>query len=89
MTDSTAAPVKGILNAFKRGTTLTTRICRNAGNGSASHTLETTELAHALQKSLGLSDARIRDAYAESTKTFGGKKFADAVVNHSESCWSF
>jgi SpoVK/Ycf46/Vps4 family AAA+-type ATPase len=83
MADLTPTPVKGMLRAFHRGTVLTKRICKAAQNGSAVELLNILEPAQALGKSFGASEARLRKAYEDSTKTFG-RQFAEAILDDCE-----
>jgi hypothetical protein len=80
MTDTLAAPVKGVINAFNKGITLNQRICRAARNGAAAQMLDTLEQAQILEKALQKCEVRVRDAYAQSTHDFG-RKFGEEILN--------
>ena len=79
MSDITAAPVKGIINAYQRGVVLTQRICKVAHNGSSMHTLDTLASAQLLQESLKHSAERIREAYNVSVRGIG-QRFVEGII---------
>jgi hypothetical protein len=81
MSHELAPPVKGIANAFHRGTVLTQRICKFAQNGRARDMLDTLEPARTLEKSLVQSELRIKDAYGQSTAVFG-RRYGGAIVDN-------
>ncbi|KAI9730045.1 MAG: hypothetical protein M1818_008314 [Claussenomyces sp. TS43310] len=81
MSDTTVGPVKGMVSAFHRGAVLSRRIGRTAQNAaSSSQNLDAQQSAEALKKSLEMSEQRLKDAYAESTKTLG-QRFGEGIVN--------
>jgi len=71
MNSDLTAPVKGIANAFHRGTVKTQRICKSAQRMQATNILDTLQLAQSLEDSLTRSESRIRDAYTQSSAAFG------------------
>lgn len=73
-------PVKGVINAFHKGSILTKRICKAARNALSTHTLKTLEPAQELERSLLTSEDRVKDAYAQGVRALG-QGFAKAILN--------
>jgi hypothetical protein len=80
MNQELAAPVKGIINAFRRGIIQTQRICKFAQNASATHMLDVLQPAQGLERSLTNSEARIKEAYSQSMTAFG-RRYSEQLAN--------
>jgi hypothetical protein len=75
------APVKGIVNAFHRGTVLTQRICKAIQQGHAPQMLDAFQPAQGFEQSLTRSEIRIKDAYAQNIRDLGpiGQRYPTAI----------
>ena len=73
MNNDLAGPVKGIVNAFHRGTVVTQRICRAAQRAQGLNMLDTLQPAQSLGNSLEKSESSIKNAYAYCVQELGRK----------------